>query len=69
MRRIVRDENGHVVYEHYYLASAHVYEIPRGRGLPRAKVAFEETPHGDGRLLWEEHDGAAMHEQAFASLQ
>jgi len=49
--------NGKVVKVDYYVAGGHVYEIPRGRGKPRAKACYAETVHGDGVLLWEEHGG------------
>jgi hypothetical protein len=47
-------ENGRLVAEDYYLAGGHVYEFVRGPGQRRAKIAFEETPTGDGRELWNE---------------
>ncbi len=65
-RNIVRDSKGRVLYEHYYLAGGHVYEVPRGKGKKRAKACFEETPTGDGRLLWEEEGGCAALEAAKA---
>jgi len=58
--KIVRDEDGRVLYEHYYRAGGHIYEIPRGRGTPRAIACYRETPAGDGELLWEEHGGAEL---------
>ena len=57
-RNQVRDGSGNLLYEHYYLAGGHVYEIPRGRGQKRAKICFEETPRGDGAVIWEENHGA-----------
>jgi len=55
--------NGKVVLEDYYRGGAHIYEIPQGRGKRRARVCFEETPRGDGGMLWEEYDGRAEYER------
>lgn len=49
--------DGKVVLEDYYRAGGHTYEIPQGRGKPRARVCFEETLRGDGEVLWEENEG------------
>lgn len=49
-------------YHDYYKAGAHIYEFPRGRGRRRAVIAFEETPQGDGKMLWEEHNGLAEYQ-------
>ncbi|NSW83176.1 MAG: hypothetical protein HPY90_07860 [Syntrophothermus sp.] len=58
-KRVYARKNGRLLYVHYYVADGHVYEIPRGRGHPRARVCFKETP-GGREVLWEEYDGAAL---------
>lgn len=58
-KRVYARKNGRLLYMHYYVADGHVYEIPRERGRPRARVCFKETP-GGREVLWEEHGGAAL---------
>lgn len=58
-----------LVLEDYYRAGGHTYEIPRGRGLPRAVVCFEETPRGDGAFLREEHNGAEELQEVLFALE
>lgn len=58
-KRVYAHKNGRLLYVHYYVADGHVYEISRGRGRPRARVCFKETP-GGREVLWEEHGGAAL---------
>ena len=60
--------DGKLVLEDYYRAGGHVYEIPQGRGKPRARVCFEETPRGDGGMLWEENAGLVEWERVTALL-
>ena len=60
--------DGKPVLEDYYIAGGHVYEIPQGRGKPRARVCFKETPRGDGEMLWEADEGRAEWERVMALL-
>ena len=54
--KAIKNEKGKVVAYHYYLAGTHVYEFPRGRGIPRAKVGVRK-----GRVLWEENGGQELY--------
>ena len=42
----------------YYLAGCHVYEFFRQGGS--ARIAFTETPEGDGKMAWQENGGEAF---------
>jgi len=65
--RLYRDDgSGDHIGEHYYKAGGHVYEFFAAKpGERRAKVCFEETPEGNGRMLWEENGGLARFQAEF----
>jgi len=52
----IKDDRGKILAYHYHLTDAHVYEFPRGRGVPRAKVGIDK-----GRVIWEEHGGQELY--------
>jgi len=67
MRVQVRDRSGKLLYFHHHRDGQHRYVVSRGRGRRCPVVAFEETPYGDGALLWEDENGATLLEAARAA--